>query len=149
MSEFRWRMMEYASQISISSPDPSTKVGAVITLGEDVISTGFNRIAKGIPHVSSQLEDRQWKYPRVIHAETAAILKMCASRVYQQRWEESFHIYCTHIPCEHCASLIIESGIKRVYTKPVSPEMSDRWPGMRISAEMFGEAGIPVTFIDN
>ncbi len=148
MSDFRKKIMDLAFTHSNMSNDPSTKVGAVVTLGDTVVSLGYNHIAKGIPYTQAQLLDREWKYPRVIHAEADVILRMSSTRLYQQRWEEPFHIHVTHYPCEKCAALIIQSGIKEVFTHKVMPDLLARWPGMKIAADMFMEAKIPVNFPD-
>ena len=47
--------------------------------------------------------------PNVIHAELNAVIK--SGR------QEGATLFCTHLPCEHCAGLIVQAGIKRVYFK--------------------------------
>ena len=46
----------------------------------------------------------------MIHAELNCILKAQRERISI----EGSTLYVTHSPCEHCASLIIETGISRV-----------------------------------
>lgn len=47
--------------------------------------------------------------PNVIHAELNAVIK--SGR------QEGATLFCTHLPCEHCAGLIVQAGIKQVYFK--------------------------------
>lgn len=139
MSDF----MKIAFEHAKISQDPSTKVGAVIVEGNRIVGWGHNHIPPQIPFTGEMLNNREWKYPRVIHAEVAAILDWV-----QTDQAEEASIYVTHHPCEHCASLIIYSGIKHVFTNPVSDEMFKRWPGMAIAEEMFREAKVSVTYLD-
>lgn len=148
MSDRRQKFMNLADTVAAMSYDPSTKVGAIVTLGESIVSLGCNQIADGIPHTIHQMENREWKYPRIIHAEQDAIMKMMATRIFSMRWEEPYHMYVTHHPCDRCAAMIIHAGIKEVITRKVSPEMLLRWPGMKTAADMFEEARIPVTYLD-
>ena len=148
MSDQHRKFMDLAFTHSNMSHDPSTKVGAIITLGDSVVSFGYNQIADGIPHTIQQMHDREWKYPRIIHAEQNAIMKMMSSRIFSMRWDEPYHMYVTHHPCERCAAMIIHAGIKEVFTRKVPPEMLSRWPGVIIAADMFKEAKIPVNYLD-
>lgn len=144
MLEFHKRNMKFAEAQTIMSDDPSTKVGCVIMDGVNgtVMSWGHNHIALGIPYTPDMLENREWKYPRVIHAEQHALAKI------------GFHtckhpiMYVTHQPCERCAAQIIEAGVKEVYTHMPSGEILARWPGMLVAQEMFREARITLTFLD-
>lgn len=93
------------------SPDPSTKVGAVVTNELGIIcGGGFNDFPPGVP--KEWWEDRTLKYRGVVHAEVNAILE--AGR---------FHclggtIYVTSHPCEACAKMIVAAGLKRVVCPP-------------------------------
>lgn len=142
MNDLNKNLMAIAFSHATLSDDPSTKVGAVISKYEKIVSWGHNHIATGIPYTMDMMKQRDWKYPRTIHAEAHAILNS-RCRLH------GHHIYVTHHPCEHCASLIIEAGIKRVYTHKVAPDLLIRWPGMKISADMFEEAGVERIFLDN
>ena len=94
------------------SKDPSTKVGACI-VNEDkkIVGIGYN----GFPHGCSDDEfpwDREGdyldcKYPYVVHAEPNAILNSTVSL-------KNATIYVTLFPCNECAKLIIQSGIKEI-----------------------------------
>lgn len=142
MSELQRNLMSAALIFAESSPDPSTKVGALIYTQGSIVCSGYNHIPRRIPYSAEMLMDREWKYPRIIHAEQHALSK--------------FHIfgavhpvmYVTHYPCERCAAHMILAGITEVFTRKPQQDMMDRWPGMRIAAEMFMEAKIPVNFVE-
>lgn len=94
-----------AHHVAGNSPDPSTKVGAIVYGSGQVISTGYNHFPRGIPE--EWWEDRERKYQAVIHAEVAAITN-------------AGHLACgstlviTHHPCKECAKLIVAAGIRCV-----------------------------------
>lgn len=142
MSEFHNRFMHLAFAQSEFSMDPSTKVGAVIASGDIIHSLGYNHVPARIPHTIEMLNDRNWKYPRVIHAEQHALSKIGVHRLHHPV------MYVTHHPCDRCAAQIIHAGICEVFTMKVSDELWNRWPGMKTASEMFLEAKIPVTFLE-
>lgn len=138
------KLMILAMATAEFSKDPSTKVGAVISHGDSVISTGYNHISPRFDQNRELLEDRSWKYPRIIHAEKAAIRNAWT-------WGHTLNgsvMHVTHQPCDHCALDIIDAGISRIITRPVDPEMLERWPGMKLAQTLFKEAGVSLLFHD-
>ena len=103
------RFLEMASLISGWSKDPSTRVGAVIVnKDKQIISLGYNGLPKKIPDDPIILNNRFEKYKYIIHAETNAILTANSSI-------KDCTIYTfPFLPCTNCASMIIQSGVKRV-----------------------------------
>ncbi len=83
------------------------KVGACIVTPSRVIIPGVNGQPKPLGNVCEQ--DGATK-PSVIHAELNCILKAQREGISI----EGATLYVTHSPCEHCASLIIMTGIARV-----------------------------------
>lgn len=136
------RFMDLALTHSNMSHDPSTKVGAVIVSRGSVVSLGYNHIPKKLQHLSFQLEDREWKYARVIHAEADALSKIGTHKL------DYPIMYVTHHPCERCAAAIVHAGISEVFTHRVPLDLLQRWPGMKVASDIFEEAQIPVTFLD-
>jgi len=131
-------MLTLARHIAGWSKDPSTKVGAVIAdIHHRVLSVGYNGFPAGIPDVA--LEDRTYKYNRVVHAELNAIL-------FAQQPLVGAAIYVWPMPpCSHCAGAIIQSNIQMV----VSPPAGERWDeSCRIGREMFNQVGIYVKEIE-
>ena len=123
----------------IKSKDPSTKVGAVIANDrKQIISMGYNGLPRGVNDYPSRYEDRQLKYKLVVHAEANAILNATSSC-------EGSTMYVTMFPCNECAKLIIQAGIKRVVAP--EPNMSREASNYHESKVMFNEAGIEITYV--
>lgn len=123
-----------AQRIAKMSPDPSTKVGAVITVGPQPIMAAYNQFPPGVPE--EWWHDRSKKYNAVIHAEAGAILGA-------DRLPPGAMMVCTAHPCKECAKLIIAAGI-RVVMCPPGPWRDD--PAVietvRIAAELFEACGV-------
>lgn len=93
------------------------KVGAVIAKDNRIISTGYNGQPAGLDNTCED-EDGNTKLS-TLHAEQNAILAVAKS---SQSTEDSV-MYTAFSPCEICAAMIIQAGIKEVvftdfYRKP-------------------------------
>jgi dCMP deaminase len=98
---------------SLKSKDPRCQVGAVIASKDHVVlSTGFNGFARGVEDADNLLADVPEKLKVICHAEANAILN--AARIGAAL--EGSTIFVTKFPCLACCNLIIQAGIKRVYT---------------------------------
>lgn len=107
--------MGIAKLSSMRSKDPNTQVGACI-VGNDnrILSIGYNGTPNGFDD-SMFPWDREGtaletKYLFVCHAEMNAILNFRGSR----KELENAKIYVDLFPCNECAKIIIQSGIKEV-----------------------------------
>lgn len=111
-----------AQYVSTASKDPSTKVGCVV-VGPDreVRSTGYNGFPRGITDTDERLQDRQIKYPLVVHAEMNAVLH--AARIGLAL--KGCTAYSTWPPCTRCAVSLIQAGIVRVIWPQVT--IPERW----------------------
>ena len=104
--------MGVARLSALRSKDPSTKVGAcIVNENKRIVGIGYN----GFPYGCSD-DEFPWertgefldtKYPYVVHAEPNAILNSTTPL-------HGATIYVTLFPCNECAKLIIQSGIKHV-----------------------------------
>ena len=104
------------------SKDPSTQVGAcIVDENNKIISVGYN----GAPTGYDDDKDMTWerdgnfldtKYAYVCHSELNAILN---SKVKV----EGCKLFVTLFPCNECAKVIIQSGIKEVIY------LSDKYAG--------------------
>ena len=84
------------------------KVGALIVKDRMIISDGYNGTPSGFDNVCED-EDNYTKW-YVLHAEANAILK-CARH---GKSCEGATLYVTLSPCQDCAKLIHQAGVKRV-----------------------------------
>ena len=135
------RFLELASFISKWSKDPSTKVGAVIVdCNRRIISTGYNGFPIGVSDDQERLENRDFKYKAILHAEENAIM-------FAKKDLSRCSLYVSSLPpCSHCASLIIQSGIKNVYTW--EQEIPERWQeSINITKTMFKESGVSLNYV--
>lgn len=144
------KFMEQAVHASKFSPDPSTKVGSVIVLEGMVFSVGWNQFPGGVVESDERWEDREQKYPRVIHAEADALV--AASRMMLQNRSllgfEEATLYTTEFPCCSCCGLIIQHGIKKVVSQDLSSDYAERWAKeIEISKSMFAESGVELEVI--
>lgn len=129
--------MQVARGTAKYSPDPSTKVGAVITQGV-FYWKAHNDFPPGIP--DSWWRDRELKYRAVVHAEVAVLLKAGSKAA-------GGTMYITHHPCRDCAKIIAAAGIQCVVC-PSEPWRDD--PEVRKScrdaAELLEYAGVEVRY---
>ena len=107
--------MSIAQLSSMRSKDPSTQVGACIVSGDNrILSIGYNGAPNGFPDDTFPWEREgdflNTKYAYVCHAEMNAILNYRGNR----KELEGAKIYVDLFPCNECAKLIVQSGIKEV-----------------------------------
>lgn len=135
------RFLGLATHVASWSKDPSTKVGAVIADSKNrIISLGFNGFARGVED-DERLNDRATKYAMVLHAEENAIL-------FAGKNLSDCSIFVSGLPpCSHCASLIVQCGIKKVYAW--KQEIPERWrDNVELTKKIFKEAGVTLEFIE-
>lgn len=141
MDKWDSNFLALANTVSMFSKDPSTKVGAVIADDDHrVVSIGYNGFPKGIKD-DSRLNNRDLKYDMVVHAEANALL-------FANNPVKNCTIYTWPFqPCSRCASLIIQSGIRRV----VSVSNKDfKWKdNFNISRDILREAGVKLEIAEN
>jgi dCMP deaminase len=134
--------MEVANVYAQLSSAERLKVGAVIVKDDTIIGIGYNGMPSGWNNICekkeyapSNAEDsldsdeikKRWPLTEgkknyslvtkheVIHAESNAISKVAKST----NSTEGSHMYVTHAPCIHCAKLIHQAGISRVFYKEI------------------------------
>jgi dCMP deaminase len=97
------------------------KVGAVIVKNDTIIGIGYNGMPSGwendcenyftmIQDTGKRIIESKTK-DEVIHAESNAICKVTKST----NSSEGADMFVTHAPCIHCAKLIHQSGIRKVF----------------------------------
>jgi dCMP deaminase len=142
MRKWDTRFLGLAAYISSWSKDPSSQVGAVITDGNRIISLGYNGFAAGVEDKPERLDNRDCKLNLTIHAEENAM-------IFAKRDLSGCTVYVTHPPCPRCASKLIQEEIGRVVYVTPTDDFLSRWADdIRLSAEMYCEAGVEVTQYD-
>ncbi len=136
--------MGVAALSSKRSKDPSTQVGAcLVNLDQRIIGIGYNGFPYGCsddiyPWNKQGNDYLNTKYPYVVHAEANAILN-CTGNLKDST------LYVTLFPCNECAKLIIQSGIKHIIY------CSDKYHDSEASIaarKMFDSAGITYREMD-
>lgn len=149
-SKWDTRFMKLAREISTWSKDPSSKIGAVIVNDDRrILSTGYNGFPKGIEDTEERLNDREQKYPRIVHAEMNALMAALHSGVSVK--DATIYVYGLPV-CPECTKSIISAGIKRIVISPdpyvyITP-WTEKWKN--VSYQMIREVGdINVTYANS
>ena len=123
-------------QAQLFSKDESTKVAAlVLDNNQNIRSTGFNGLPRGFEETTERWS-KPTKYDYVVHAEANAI----CSAARNGATLAGCTLFSTLFPCNECAKLIIQAGIKRiVYSEEY--RKTD-------SFKLFEEAGIEIKKIE-
>ncbi len=106
-----------ASLAAMRSKDPNSQIGACIVSKDNrILSIGYNGAPNGFPDENfpwgREGNPLETKYLFVCHAEMNAIMNFRGN----SRDLEGSKIYLNKLfPCNECAKLIIQSGIKEVY----------------------------------
>ena len=139
MSHISWNQyfMGVALLSAKRSKDPNTKVGAcLVNQDKRIIGIGYNGFPRGC-----QDDEFPWgrdgnaldtKYPYVVHAEANAILNSNQNL-------KGATLYVSLFPCNECAKLVIQTGIKHIIY------MSDKYNGTDMnlaSKRMLDAAGV-------
>jgi len=129
--------MGVAKLSAMRSKDPDTQVGACIVNDDKrIIGIGYNGFPQGISDQSFPWQRKgnflDTKYPYVVHAEANAILNATTSI-------KGATLYVTLFPCNECAKLIIQSGIKKIIFEDDKHKDSD---AHKASIKMLDAAGV-------
>ena len=130
--------MGIALMSALRSKDPNTQVGAcIINEKKKIVGVGYN----GFPTGCSDDElpwDREGdyldtKYPYVCHAELNAVLNSIQADL------NGCSIYIALFPCNECAKVLIQSGIKEIVY------LSDKYADtdyVKAARTMFDQSGV-------
>lgn len=112
--------MKIAETVATRSTCDRKNVGAVITLNNTIVTTGYNGSPRGMPHcndpaVGHELVDMGGRMSciRTAHGEANALAQ--AARIGAK--VEGGTCYTTASPCYECMKLLINAGITRIVCK--------------------------------
>jgi len=131
--------MSVAFLSAMRSKDPSSQVGACIVNEENkIVGIGYNGMPLGcsddeFPWCKNQVSPVDNKYMYVCHAEMNAILNKIVGKLNNCR------IYVALFPCNECAKLIIQAGIRQVFYFSDKNWTKDECVASR---KMFDSAGV-------
>lgn len=147
MTSWDKKYIRLAREISTWSKDPSTCIGAV-AVGEkgQLLAQGYNGFPRGIEDSQERLNNRKEKYKYVVHAEMNCIY----NATYNGVSLNGSTIYIYGLPvCSECAKGLIQVGIKRVVSTPITDATPDKWvESTKLTKEIFEEAGVEYDFIN-
>ena len=120
------------------SKDPSTQVGAcIVNRQKRIVGVGYNGFPTGCSDDTlpwcREGDFLDTKYPYVCHAELNAVLNSVPGNL------NGCSIYTALFPCNECAKVIIQAGIREVVY------LSDKYAdtdSVRASRHMFNQAGV-------
>ena len=120
------------------SKDPSTRVGAcIVDESNKIVGIGYNGFPRGcsddeLPWARKAADVKDTKYPYVVHAEVNAILNSTVKL-------NNAKMYVALFPCNECAKMIIQAGIKEIIY--LSDKYSDT-DSVRAARTMFKMSGV-------
>ena len=147
MTSWDKKYIRLAREISSWSKDPSKQIGAV-AIGEkgQVLAQGYNGFPRGIEDTDERLNHRQTKYKYVVHAEMNCIYNATYNGVSLNG--STMYIYGLPV-CSECAKGLIQVGIKRVVSTPITDATPETWVlSTKLTKEIFEEAGVKYDFIN-
>lgn len=107
-----------AEEVAEMSQAKRLHVGSVLVKDNNIIAYGWNGMPSGWDNncENKQYVDKDDEYslvtkPEVLHAESNCLMKVAKST----NSSENSTMYVTHAPCIHCAKLIHQAGVKKVY----------------------------------
>jgi dCMP deaminase len=111
--KFQKLYMDWALRVAELSYAKRLQVGAVVVKDDTVISYGYNGMPAGWDNNCETTDEdgALTTRPEVLHAESNAIAKLAKSN----NSGLGADLFITHSPCIHCAKLIYQSGIGRVF----------------------------------
>ena len=132
--------MQIAHLVKTRATCPRRQVGAVIVRDRRMLATGYNGAPKGLKHCPEGGPEHDWPAGcmraghciRSLHAEQNALLQAAMIGIAC----EGATMYVTCQPCNNCAKMIINAGIKQVIYEGDYPD--------EFSLELFKESGLEV-----
>lgn len=132
--------MQIAHLVATRATCPRRHVGAVIVRDRRILATGYNGAPRGISHCPPNGGETDWPEGclraghciRALHAEQNALLQAAMIGVPC----EGSNIYVTCQPCNTCAKMLINAGIRRVIYEGDYPD--------DFSIELFRESQMEV-----
>lgn len=129
------------------SKDPKTRIGAVLTVDDSFVSSGFNGFARKVVDYEERWNKRELKHIFVCHAEHNAVLT--AARLGRATLGTT--LYTQGVPCASCCNACIQAGVKKFVVHMQWPNLthSEKWvESVNISRIMMAEADIKLEWFD-
>jgi dCMP deaminase len=140
------RFMKFADlTVAQWSKDGSSRVGAVIVKDREIVTTGYNGMARGCNDDAPERHERPEKYSWMVHAEPNAIIN--AAR--QGKSTLGCDMYINWYPCDICSSYVVQAGIKRIFCDQEPEWEHHKWgAAFKRAKTILEEGGVEVIFMD-
>jgi dCMP deaminase len=141
--EYLRQAYEYAGE---QSHDPVTKTGAVLVWNDQMLIRGANQVPEGLDFDQVQLQNREWKYEHMLHAEVVAVCGAARQGIAVA----GATMYMFWVPCTPCAKMMIAAGIKKLIGhKQLIVKTPERWwQNTEYALHWLREAGVEVAMYD-
>lgn len=136
------RLLFFAFELALRSPDPSTQNGAVVVdPAKRTIGAGCNEFPSGVGY-SDERWERPGKYQWIEHAERNAIY----TAAFRGSATGNATMVCPWAACADCARAIVQSGISRLIRLPFPLDASgERWrQSCEVGDTIMREAGVEI-----
>ena len=132
--------MDIARVVATRATCPRRSVGAVIVHDRRILTTGYNGAPRGLDHCPPDGQFHDWPRGcmlnghciRAVHAEQNAIVQAALTGVSTR----DATLYVTCQPCNHCAKIIVNAGIRKVVFDGDYPD--------EFAMQVFREAGLEI-----
>jgi dCMP deaminase len=138
--------MNVAVAMSKRGTCPRLQVGAVVTVDNQIISTGYNGAPSGMAHCQHDVYTGPGARPEgtltgscenVVHAEVNALLRAGPAA-------RGGTLYTTHYPCRRCWAVIANAGIRSVVYRWLYGEIqSDYEKTISVGQEVVSDTLVP------
>jgi dCMP deaminase len=129
--------------IAEKSKDTSRKVGCILVgAGNEVLTTGYNGLPRGVNEDEARTEHRPEKYFWVEHAERNCVYNAARNGICLL----GSTAYMNSLPCADCARAMIQAGVRRIVANETSSfSNSPMWQeSMGRGYTMLVESGVEV-----
>jgi dCMP deaminase len=129
-----------AAHVATASKD-RTQAGAVIAARDhSILAVGYNGYPRGFADIFAGLSNEE-RYARMIHAEVNALL-------FAGKLPPGATLYTTPLPpCDRCAAMMIQAGLRRFVTVPPTPDHRERW-NIKRTEEFMEEVGAELIYLE-
>lgn len=121
---------------------PRKKIGVVLVRDGMIVSTGYNGAPRGIEHCDGKAGCRMadGHCVRTVHAEVNAVIQAA----YNGAATAGSTMYTQFLPCEHCAKILINAGVKRIVYSGVYENADNKY-----TEKILKKAGVKFELLPN
>ena len=143
------QLMAEAYAAAAESPDPSSQNGAlIVSPGGQILVRECNRFPNGIEVTDELLNDRNFKYKFIEHAERNAIYAHACDHSFMST--EGLFMVSPWAACPDCARAIVQSRIARLYVHKQRMDITaERWADeVSVGRAILEDGGVEIIEFD-